>query len=126
MCFCSSFFYTKGAYVLYKKTSQTVLSIGIEGGGAMKEAVKKKIYKSPRRKLVKFFEKSRDQWKNKCQEAKKTLKRLKNRIRFLKKSKEYWKSRVKELECELAQLKAGEQKRDAELEALKKKLMKNR
>jgi len=126
MCFCSSFFYIKGAYVLYKKTSQTVLSIGIEGGGAMKEAVKKKIYKSPRRKLVKFFEKSRDQWKNKCQEAKKTLKRLKNRIRFLEKSKEYWKSRVKELECELAQLKAREQERDAELEALKKKLMKNR
>lgn len=92
----------------------------------MKETVKETTYKSPQRKLVKFFEKSRDQWKYKCQEAKKTVKRLKNRNRFLEASKERWKSRVKELEYELAQLTAREQARESELEALKKKLLKNR
>jgi len=35
-------------------------------------------YKSPQRKLVRFFEKSRDQWKAKCQTAKFTVKRLQN------------------------------------------------
>ncbi len=78
----------------------------------MKKAGKGKEYKSPQRKLVKFFEKSRDQWKSKCIEAKATVKRLKNRVRFLEKSKDQWKSRVKELEEELAQMKAKEQERE--------------
>jgi hypothetical protein len=32
--------------------------------------VKETNYKSPRHKLTKFFEKSRDQWKEKCLKAK--------------------------------------------------------
>jgi hypothetical protein len=43
-------------------------------------------YKSPRHKLLRFFEKSRDQWKAKCLSAKATVKRLQNRVRFLLKS----------------------------------------
>lgn len=86
----------------------------------MNEILNTKIYKSPRRKLVKFFEKSRDQWKAKCLEAKKGVKRLNNRIRFLGKSKEQWKSRVKELEEELAQFRAVERARQEELEEKKK------
>lgn len=92
----------------------------------MEEVLKIKPYKSPRRKLVVFFHKSRDQWKTKCQEAKKALKLLKNKIRFLEASKNYWKSRVKELEDEVAQLKANEQARQDELDGLKKKLLKKR
>ena len=65
-----------------------------------------KTYKSPRRKLVRFFEKSRDQWKAKCLEAKATVKGLKHRIRYLEQSKEEWKTKAKELEKELARLKA--------------------
>jgi len=65
-----------------------------------------KIYKSPRRKLVRFFEKSRDQWKTKCLEAKATAKGLKHRIRFLEQSKEEWKTKAKELEQELARMPA--------------------
>jgi hypothetical protein len=38
--------------------------------------------KSPRRKLVKFFEKSRNQWKAKSIDAKVVIKKLKNRIRY--------------------------------------------
>jgi len=77
-------------------------------------------YKSPQRKLVKFFQQSRDRWKAKHHEAKVTLKRLTNRIGFLERSKAHWKGRVKALEAELAQLQAQAQVREKELEALKK------
>ncbi|WP_373499079.1 hypothetical protein [Desulfococcus sp.] len=60
-------------------------------------------YKSPLRKLVKFFEKSRDNWKTKCQEAKYKVKMLQNKVRYLEKRKEELNKRVKELEKELQQ-----------------------
>lgn len=88
----------------------------------MEEVQKGKGYKSPQRKLVKFFEKSRDRWKAKCREAKIEVKRLKNRVRFLEKSKERWKSRVKELEAELAMVKAKEREKEEEF---KKRLLRN-
>jgi len=87
----------------------------------MKSAQTEKSYKSPPRKLIRFFEKSRDQWKSKHQAAKKQLKRLQNRVRFLEKGKASWKSRAKELETELARLKAGQQSLEKEVERLKKK-----
>jgi len=83
-------------------------------------------YKSPRRKLLAFFERSRDQWKAKCREAKASLKRLKNRMRFLEKSKETWKSRAKELEDELARSVAKQQALEREVIELKKKLPNHR
>jgi hypothetical protein len=64
-----------------------------------------KTYKSPTRKLVRFFNKSRDQWKAKCLEAKAIAKGLKHRIRYLEKSKMAWKTKANELEEELARLK---------------------
>ena len=91
----------------------------------MKEVQKGKGYKSPQRKLVKFFEKSRDRWKAKCREAKIEVKRLKNRVRFLEKSKEHWKSRVQELEAELARVKAKEREKEEELEEFKKRPLRN-
>jgi hypothetical protein len=72
----------------------------------------KKIYKSPTRKLVKFFENSRSQWKAKCKKAKRTIKQLKHRVRFLETSKAVLKSRVKKLKAELAQIKAREAERE--------------
>ena len=80
-----------------------------------------KTYKSPQRKLVKFFEKSRDSWKAKCREAKRTVKRLKNRIRFLQQSKGEWKNRAQNLECEIQRLNVEKESLTEELEALKKK-----
>jgi hypothetical protein len=82
-----------------------------EGGAAQP-------YKSPLRKLVHFFEKSRDQWKGKCVRSKTAIKGLQNRIRFLENSREPWKSRAKALEVELTRLKAQEPVRE---EAFKKK-----
>jgi len=80
-----------------------------------------KEYKSPRRKLVKFFEKSRDQWKAKCFNAKAMAKKQSNRIRFLEASKEKWKSKAIELEKELARMKSLE---DRESDQEKKKTLK--
>jgi len=82
-----------------------------------------KNYKSPPRKLVRFFEQSRDQWKAKHREAKATVKRLKNRVRFLEKSKAHWKSKAQALERELTQQKAQERAREEELEAQKKRCL---
>jgi hypothetical protein len=80
-----------------------------------------KNYKSPLRKLVRFFEQSRDRWKKKYQEAKRLLKRLKNRIRFLEESRDRWKGRTKELERELGEVKAKAESLKKELEGIKQK-----
>ncbi len=80
---------------------------------------KEKYYKSPIRKLVRFFEKSRDQWKAKCLDAKATAKGLRHRIRYLEQSKVEWKTKAKELEKELARMTA-QQNRAQSLEDDKK------
>ena len=67
-----------------------------------------KTYKSPKRKLLRFFERSRDQWKIKCKAAKATVKRLNNRVQYLENSKANWKSKAIELEKELAEMKTRE------------------
>ena len=72
----------------------------------MSECAERNTYKCPTRKLVRFFEKSRDQWKAECLEAKATVKGLKHRIRYLEKSKAEWKTKAREMEQQLARLKA--------------------
>ena len=86
----------------------------------MQNIQKKSVYKSPEKKLVRFFETSRNKWKAKARESKRVLKRLKNRIRFLEASRARWKDKAKRLEVEVAQMKARERTREAELATLKK------
>ena len=62
---------------------------------------KSQDYKSPLRKLVKFFEQSRNQWKEKSIEAKSTIKRLSNRVRYLETTKEEWKQKAKLFEKDI-------------------------
>ena len=83
-------------------------------------------YKSPARKLVVFFEKSRDKWKAKYQEIKITVKRLQNRIRFLETSKAQLKIKIKELEKANNQLQKDKDNTQNELEYLKKKLLREK
>lgn len=85
----------------------------------MKNVPQGKTYSSPVRKLARFFEKSRDQWKAKCRNAKVKVKRLSNRKRFLEASRARWKKRVQELEAELAAEKAARQKSEQEVTKLK-------
>jgi hypothetical protein len=67
----------------------------------MKSATKDKEYTSPVSKLARFFEKSRDQWKAKCREAKRMLKRLKSRNRFLQKSRDQWRQKAQRFEAQV-------------------------
>ena len=62
----------------------------------MKRATKDKEYKSPVKKLARFFEKSRDQWKSKYSEAKTTIVYLRNRVRSLEKSRDQWRRQAQE------------------------------
>jgi len=69
-------------------------------------------FRSPLRKLVRFFQDSRDNWKQKCQAAKKQCKRLSNQVRAVESSRSRWRLRaeqfqqqVEELEQQLAELK---------------------
>lgn len=84
----------------------------------MKSATKDKVYKSPVRKLARFFEKSRDLWKAKYCAAKKTIKYLKNRVCFLEGSRDYWKRRTRELEAQVEQLKAEARESNEQQETL--------
>jgi outer membrane murein-binding lipoprotein Lpp len=77
-------------------------------------------YKSPRRKLVTFFEKSRNQWKEKCSEAKTKVKQLNNRVRFLEKSKEQLKNEITSLKIELTKAKAMKKIKEIEIDEQKK------
>ncbi len=63
-----------------------------------------KLYKSPVRKLIRFFEESRGKWKARCLDAKYRIKLLTNKIRYLEKRKAELSKRVKELEMELEEL----------------------
>lgn len=85
----------------------------------MQSATKDKTYKSPVRKLARFFEQSRDQWKAKCRAAKALVKRLKQRIRRLEESRAQWKRRAQELKAEMERLAAEQQALERELEQLR-------
>jgi hypothetical protein len=56
---------------------------GRQGGIAMSASTDTKELKSPLRKLVQFFRRSRDRWKQKDQELKLRYKRLATRSRSL-------------------------------------------
>ena len=81
----------------------------------------KKTYTSPPRKLVKFFERSRDQWKAKSRAAKTGLKRLGTRLRRLERSKAAYEQQLVALQTQLAEWQAKHEQTARELEELKKK-----
>lgn len=64
------------------------------------------VYRSPVKKLVRFFEGSRDRWKRKCLDAKLRVKRLQTKVSDLQASREAWKRQAREAQAEIARLKA--------------------
>ena len=69
-------------------------------------------FKSPKGKLVRFFQRSRDGWKEKYMESKRNNKKLSNQTRAVEKSRARWRQiarreqqRSRELERELVELK---------------------
>ena len=68
-------------------------------------------FKSPKGKLVRFFQRSRDGWKRKYMELKRNNKKLSNQTRAVEKSRAHWREiarreqrRSREFERELAEL----------------------
>ena len=57
-------------------------------------------YTSPLKKLVRFFQRSRDKWKGKCQTAKRENNSLKIRLAAMKESRDRWREKAKEREVE--------------------------
>ena len=85
-------------------------------------------FRSPLRKLVAFFQGSRDKWKEKCQRTKYKLKLLKRRFENLQLSRDQWQQCYQQAEAQREQLQArGEhlqaqhQQLQAQVEALLKK-----
>ncbi len=85
-------------------------------------------FRSPLRKLVAFFKKSRDRWKEKCQQTKYELKLFKRRFGNLQKSRDQWQQRYQEAETQREQLQnqrehllSQHQHLQAQVEALSKK-----
>ena len=70
----------------------------------MEASLEGKSYRSPRYKLVQFFERSRDGWKRKAQERKAQIKRFSGRLQKLRASRDRWKERAQALGGELAQV----------------------
>jgi len=70
----------------------------------MDRKLKVKEYLSPPQKLVHFFERSRNGWKQKCQQAKASVKRLANGLRAMRKSRDRWKSLAQQRGEELQRL----------------------
>ena len=86
-----------------------------------KEATPEKTYSSPQRKLVKFFERSRNQWKAKAGAAKTVLKRLGTRVRRLEQRTASYRHQVAALQTQVAEWQAQHTQAVHELEELKKK-----
>ena len=63
-------------------------------------------YKSPLRKLVRFFEKSRDNWKQKYQQARQEIKSLKNKLYYQQQKQHEQEQRLHALEQENQALQA--------------------
>ena len=85
------------------------------------EATSEKTYSSPQRKLVKFFERSRNQWKAKAGAAKTVLKRLGTRVRRLERTKADYQHQLSVLQTQVAEWQAKHAQTVRELEELKKK-----
>jgi len=63
-------------------------------------------FKSPVRVLAAFFQKSRDNWKQKCMEVKAELKRWKVRVADVCKSRDAWRSKAEIMQKEIEALQA--------------------
>lgn len=61
-------------------------------------------FKSPVLKLLKFFRRSRDRWKSKCQQTKHDNKKFANQVRAVERSRDHWKQKARAAEQRARQL----------------------
>lgn len=63
-----------------------------------------KSFKSPQRMLVRFFQRSRDNWKQKYMRVKADIKRYRNQAADARRSREQWRAKAEALEAETCRL----------------------
>ena len=63
-------------------------------------------YRSPRRVLVRFFEKSRDLWKAKYQALQGRIKEFRTEVRDLRRSRDRWRTKAEALERQIGDLRS--------------------
>jgi chromosome segregation ATPase len=85
------------------------------------EPTNEKSYISPQRKLVKFFEQSRDRWKAKSRAAKTVLKRLGTRLGRVERRNAAYQEQLAALQAQVTEWQAQHEQTVRELEELKKK-----
>jgi chromosome segregation ATPase len=85
------------------------------------ELTNEKIYTSPQRKLVKFFEHSRDRWKAKSRAAKTVLNRLGTRLGRVERRNAAYQEQLAVLQAQVMEWQAKHEQTVRELEELKKK-----
>jgi chromosome segregation ATPase len=85
------------------------------------EPMNEKIYTSPQRKLVKFFEHSRDHWKAKSRAAQTVLKRLGTRLGRVERRNAAYQEQLAALQAQVTEWQAKHEQTVQELEELKKK-----
>ena len=71
-------------------------------------------YKSPQRKLLRFFEASRDKWKAKATGYREKLVLAGNQVRAVSKSRSTWKTRALAAERRVAELEEEVQKKECD------------
>lgn len=62
----------------------------------MRSGTDAREFKSPLRKLTRFFELSRDKWKAKHQAVKQRCQQLESQVRAVEKSRAHWKAQAKQ------------------------------
>jgi hypothetical protein len=67
-------------------------------GGHLMSVAETLGYRSPLAKLLRFFRRSRDQWKSKCKAAKEENKSLKIRLAKMRESRDRWKAKAQSAE----------------------------
>lgn len=77
-------------------------------------------YKSPPRRLSRFFEESRNGWKKKALQRQEELRSADVNVRDLTKSRDKWKQEAKEAKKQVAQLLKETEKQQAALEEKKR------
>lgn len=87
-----------------------------------KQITSGKKYKSPKWKLIRFFEKSRDTWKMKAKDAKYQIKLLRKKVKYLEGNKLKDKEHTKNLELQLKKMHEKEKRMQEEIDRLKKNL----
>ena len=70
----------------------------------MDVGIESKEYRSPRYKLVRFFERSRNNWKRKSHGRKVLIKRLTSRLQKMRVGRDRWRERAAALQDELGRV----------------------